>query len=257
MKAIWTGSVGFGLVNIPIKMYSAIEESKLDLDMLDKKDNSNIKFKRINENTGKEVAWENIVKGYELNNKYVILEDKDFEKASPEKTNHIEIDQFVDEHEIDSSYFEQPYYLEPQKTGTRAYALLRDALQKSGKAGVGTFVMRNREHLCILKASEEVIVLNRIRFAQEIRPTTELKLPKTKSKPAEIKMAINLVDQLTKKFDVKKYKDTYSDKLLKIIKAKSKGKTTTYKSMKVVHSKTKDLMEQLKASLSSPKKKAS
>lgn len=257
MKAIWTGSVGFGLVNIPVKMYSAIDSSTLDLDMLDKKDHSNIKFKRVNETTGKEVVWENIVKGYQLNNKYVVLEDKDFEKASPEKTNHIEIDQFVDEHEIDSSYFEQPYYLEPQKTGTRAYALLRDALKKSGKAGVGTFVMRNREHLCILKATDDVIVLNRIRFAQEIRPTSDLKLPKTKSKPAEIKMAINLIEQLTKKFDVNKYKDTYSDKLLKIIKAKSKGKTPSYKPMKVVHSKSKDLMEQLKASLSENKRKAS
>lgn len=257
MKAIWTGSVGFGLVNIPVKMYSAIDSSTLDLDMLDKKDHSNIKFKRVNETTGKEVVWENIVKGYQLNNKYVVLEDKDFEKASPEKTNHIEIDQFVDEHEIDSSYFEQPYYLEPQKTGTRAYALLRDALKKSGKAGVGTFVMRNREHLCILKATDDVIVLNRIRFAQEIRPTSDLKLPNTKSKPAEIKMAINLIEQLTKKFDVNKYKDTYSDKLLKIIKAKSKGKTPSYKPMKVVHSKSKDLMEQLKASLSENKRKAS
>ncbi|HET8963394.1 MAG TPA: Ku protein [Chitinophagales bacterium] len=253
MKAIWTGSVGFGLVNIPVKMYSAIEESVLDFDMLDKKDHSHIKYKKVNENTGKEVAWENIVKGYDLNGKYVVLDDSDFDKASPEKTNHIEIDQFVEEKEIDSSYFEQPYYLEPQKTGTRAYALLRDALKKSGKAGVGTFVMRNREHLCILKSNADVIILNRIRFAQEIRPTTDLKLPKVKSKPAEIKMAINLIDQLTEKFDVKKYKDDYSGKLLKIIKAKSKGKTTTQKPMKVVHSKSKDLMEQLKASLSASK----
>lgn len=257
MKAIWTGSVGFGLVNIPVKMYSAIESSSLDLDMLDKKDHSHIRFKRVNETTGKEVAWENIVKAYDLNSKYVVLDDKDFEKASPEKTSHIEINQFVEENEIDSSYFEQPYYLEPQKTGARAYALLRDALKKSGKAGVGSFVMRNREHLCILKATDDVIVLNRIRYAQEIRPTTDLKIPTSKSKPAEIKMAISLIEQLTKKFDLKKFKDEYSDKLLKIIKAKSKGKTTPYKPMKVVHSKTKDLMEQLKASLSTPKSKAS
>src|SRR5690606_218455 len=140
------------------------------------------------------------------------------------------------------SYFEQPYYLEPQKTGTQTYALLREALKKSGKAGLGSFVMRNREHLCILKATEDVIVLNIIRFAQEIRPTTDLKLTGTKSKPAEVKMAINLIEQLTKKFDIKKYKDTYSDNLIKIIKAKAKGKTTAYKPMKVVHSKTKDLM---------------
>jgi len=260
MKAIWTGSIGFGLVNIPIKMYSAVEESTLDLDMLDKNGHANIKFKRVNEHTGKEVPWANIVKGYMLNDRYVILDDKDFEKASPEKTDHIEIIQFVDEKEIDSTYFEAPYYLEPQKTGSRAYVLLRDALKKTAKAGVGTFVMRNREHVCIIKTIDDVLVLNRIRFAEEIRKTTDLKIPATKSKPAEIKMATSLIDQLTKPFDPSKFKDDYSDKLMKVIRAKAKGKTVAYKPMKVVHSDTKDLMEQVKASLSgsgSTKRKAS
>lgn len=251
MKAIWTGSIGFGLVNIPIKMYTAVEESVLDLDMLDKKDHSNIKFKRVNATTGKEVAWENIVRGYLLNDKYVVLHKEDFEKASPEKTKHIEITQFTDEKGIDSSYFEQPYFLEPQKTGVRAYALLRDALKKTGKAGVGLFVMHNREHACIIKVQGNVLLLNRIRFSQELRSPKELKIPATKSKPAEVKMAINLIGQLTKPFDISKLKDEYSDKLLKIIKSKSKGKVTPFKPMKVVHSKTKDLMEQLKASLTS------
>ncbi|MDB5201161.1 MAG: Ku protein [Ferruginibacter sp.] len=257
MKAIWTGSIGFGLVNIPVKMYSAVEESSLGLDMLDKKDHANIKYKRVNEHTGKEVAWENIVKGYLVNEKYVVVDKEDFEKASPEKTKHIEITQFVKETEIDSTYFEAPYYLEPEKTGVRAYVLLREALQKSGKAGVGLFVMHNREHLCIIKALDDVIVVNRIRFAQEIRSPKELNLPATKSKPAELKMAISLVDQLTEKFDVSKYKDDYTEKLMKIINAKAKGKATPFKPMKVVHSKTKDLMEQLKASLGPSKKKAS
>lgn len=257
MRAIWTGSIGFGLVNIPIKMYSAVESSTLDLDMLDKKDHANIRFKRVNENTGKEVAWENIVKGYLVGEKYVILDKTDFEKASPEKTRHIEITQFVDEKEIDSTYFEQPYFLEPEKTGTRAYALLRDALAKTGKAGVGMFVMRDREHVAIIKALGGAIVLNRIRFAEEIRSSKELKLPDTKTKPAELKMAIDLVNQLTSKFDPKKYKDDYTGRLLKIIKAKAKGKVTPFKPMKVVHSKTEDLMEQLKASLSTGKRRAS
>lgn len=256
MKAIWTGSIGFGLVNIPIKMFSAVEDSSLDLDMLDKKDHSNIRFKRVNENTGKEVAWENIVRGYLLNEKYVILDKADFEKASPEKTKHIEIIQFVEETEIDSTYFEAPYFLEPEKTGVRAYALLREALEKTGKAGVGLFVMHNREHVCIIKSLGKVLVLNRIRFAQEIRSPKDLNLPSAKSKPAELKMAVNLIDQLTTPFDISKYKDDYTDKLLKIIKAKSKGKAVPFKPMKVVHSTTKDLMEQLKASLG-PKRKAS
>jgi len=257
MKAIWTGSIGFGLVNIPIKMYTAVEDSSLDLDMLDKKDHANIKFKRVNENTGKEVAWENIVRGYLVNDKYVVLDKTDFEKASPEKTKHIEIVQFVEEREIDSTYFENPYFLEPEKTGTRAYSLLREALKKTGKAGVGLFVMHNREHICIIKASANVLVLNRIRFAQELRSPKDLNLPASSAKPAELKMATALIDQLTEPFDVSKYKDEYTDKLLKIIKAKSKGKSIPFKPMKVVHSKTQDLMEQLKASLTPSKRKVS
>ncbi len=259
MRAIWTGSIGFGLVNIPIKMYSAVESSTLDLDMLDKKDHANIKFKRVNENTGKEVAWENIVRGYLVNEKYVVLDKTDFEKASPEKTKHIEISQFVEEKEIDSTYFEVPYFLEPDKTGARAYALLRDALKKSGKAGVGLFVMHNREHVAVIKAKDDVIILNRIRFAEELRSPKELKLPDTKTKPEELKMAVTLINQLSQKFDPKKFKDEYSDKLLKIINAKAKGKKTPFKPMKVVHSSTKDLMEQLKSSLNTGtgKRKAS
>lgn len=255
MKAIWTGSIGFGLVNIPVKMFSAVKNSTLDLDMLDRKDHSNIRFKRVNENTGKEVAWENIVRGYLVNDKYVVLDKTDFEKAAPEKTKHIEITQFADEGEIDSSFFEMPYFLEPEKTGTRAYSLLRDALQKTGKVGIGLFVMHNREHVCIIKAKDQVIMLNRIRFAEEVHAPDELNLPSSKSKPPELKMAVTLINQLSKPFNIKKYKDDYSERLLKIIKAKSKGKAVPFTPMKVVHSKTKDLMEQLKASLS--KRKAS
>ncbi|MEI9910390.1 MAG: Ku protein [Bacteroidota bacterium] len=175
-------------------------------------------------------------------------------RPAREKTKHIEILQFADEKEIDSTYFEAPYYLEPEKTGTRAYSLLRDALQKTGKAGVGIFVMHNREHVCIIKALNNVIILNRIRFAQEIRPTKDLHLPTGRSKPAELKMATSLINQLTKPFDIKKYKDDYTEKLLKIIKAKSKGKAVPFSPLKIVHSKTKDLMEQLKASLSEKRK---
>ncbi|MEP7142896.1 MAG: Ku protein [Ferruginibacter sp.] len=257
MKAIWTGSIGFGLVNIPIKLFSAIQSSNLDLDMLDKKDHANIRFKRVNENSNKEVLWENIVKGYMLNGKYVVLDDKDFAKAAPEKSEHIEIIQFVDEKEIDTIYFEMPYYVQPEKSGTRAYALLKEALLKSGKVGLGSFVMRQREHICIIRAMDNLIVLNRLRFPEEIRATGELNLPAAKSKPAEVKMAITLIAQLTKPFNPKNFKDDYTDKLLKIIKAKSKGKAVPFKPLKVVHSKSKDLMEQLQASLSPKKRKAS
>ncbi|RYF88658.1 MAG: Ku protein [Chitinophagaceae bacterium] len=257
MKAIWTGSIGFGLVNIPIKLFSAVESSKLDFDMLDKKDQSNIKFKRVNESTGKEVLWENIIKGYLLNDKYVLLDDKDFAKASPEKTSHVEIIQFVKEAEIDSVYFESPYFIKPEKSGARAYQLLKEALEKTGKAGVGSFVMREREHVCVIKPYQDILVLNRLRYAEEVRNPSELKTSAAKPKPAEVKMAISLIDQLTEPFDPAAFKDMYSDKLLKIIKAKSKGKALPYKPMKIVHSKSTDLMDQLKASLGTKKKKAS
>src|SRR5260370_14346212 len=151
MRAIWKGEIGFGLVNITIKIYSATQESELDLDMLDKKDHSHIRFKRVNENTGKEVAWENIIKGYKLDDRYIVLTEEDFEKASPEKTKLIEITEFVEEAEGDGMYYETPYYLEPEKSGTKAYILLRDALLKTCKAGFGSFVWRNKESLCLLR----------------------------------------------------------------------------------------------------------
>src|SRR5690348_2523059 len=220
MRAIWTGAIGFGLVNIPVKLYSATQGSELDLDMLDKKDHAKIHFKRVNENTGKEVAWENIVRGYFYNNKYIVLTDEDFKKASPEKSKTINIEEFVDEQEIDSIYFETPYYLAPEKSGARAYALLREALKKSGKVGLGTYVLRNKEVLGLIMVRGDALVLNKIRFAQEIRDSSELDLPDAKPKPNELKMATALIDQLTKKFDIEQYKDTYSEQLLKFIKAK-------------------------------------
>ncbi len=258
MRPIWTGAIGFGLVNIPVKLYSATQSSNLDLDMLDKKDHSNIRFMRVNEKTGKEVTWENIVKGYKTDNDYVILEPKDFEAASAKKTKTIEISDFVKEEEISSIYYETPYYVEPDKSGTRAYELLRQALQKTGKIGISTFVMRSKESLAVLRATKDLIILNKIRFEEEIRDFKDLALPeKTDVKPAELTMAVSLINQLTGKFDISQYKDTYNAELLKLIQAKSKGEKIIAPEMKVVHSKTKDLMAQLKASLDVKRKKAS
>jgi len=257
MRPIWTGSISFGLINIPVKLFSAVQESSLDFDMLDSKDHSNIKFKRVNESTGKEIAYENIVKGYKLDSGYVILEDEDFEAADAVKTKMIEIINFVDEREIDSLYYEQPYYLEPDKAAMKAYALLRDALDSSGKVGVTTFVLRNKESLAILKPYKNVIVLNRIRFSQEIKEPSELELPPvSKAKTKEMDMANKLVEQLTEKFSIEKYKDTYSAKLLKRIKEKSKGKKITTPKMKVVHKQSDNLMDMLKASLAGKKSKS-
>jgi DNA end-binding protein Ku len=261
MRSLWTGSIGFGLVTIPIKLYSAVEDSRLDLDMLDKKDHSNIRFMRVNESTGKEVAWENIVKGYDYNGKYVILTDTDFEQASPEKTKRIEIFQFAKEEEINSIYFETPYFAEPDKNAAKPYRLLKEVLEKTKTVGVGSFVLRNTEGLVLIKPFEDILVVNRIRFEQEIRDHKAVKLPAgTAPKPAEMKMAMELIKQMTSRFDISDYKDTYTASLMKIIKAKAKGVKTKVSPLKVVHKQGTDLMEQLKASLGGSgtrKKKAS
>ena len=257
MRAIWTGSIGFGLVNIPVKMYSAVQGSELNLDMLDSKDHANIKFQRINANTGKVVPYENIVRGYKLDGQYVVLTDEDFKKASPEKTKMIEIAEFVQEKDIDSMYYEAPYYLEPDKSGVKAYGLLRDALKKSGKAGLGTYVLRSKETLGLIKTNGNTLILQKIRFAEEIRKPEGLNIPDTEAKAPELKMALALIDQLSGPFDVTKYKDTYTDQLMTLINAKAKGKKIEAPAMRVVHSKSKDLMAQLKASLETKKRKAS
>ncbi|RYD58960.1 MAG: Ku protein [Sphingobacteriales bacterium] len=256
MRAIWTGAIGFGLVNIPIRIFSATQSSTLDLDMLDKKDHANIRFQRVNESTGRKVEWGDIVKGYKYDGDYVIVTDEDFEKASPEKSKMIGINEFVKEEQISSLYYESPYYLEPSKGGEKAYALLRDALKQSGKVALGSYVMRTKENFCMLKAQDDMLVLMKLRFPEEIRKPDELQLPaKAEVKAAEIKMAIALINQLTpKKFNIYKYKDTYTEALMKVIEAKAKGKKITQPKFKMVHNKTKDLMAQLKESIETRKR---
>lgn len=258
MRAIWNGAIGFGLVNIPIKLYSATDSRSLDLDMLDSKDFSNIRFKRVNENTGKEVAWENIVKGYKLKDKYIVLEDEDFQAASPEKTKVLGINQFVKESDIDAAYFDTPYFLEPQKNGESAYKLLLKALQKTKMAGIGSFVLREKEILCLIRPYDnKILMVNRMRYPEELRDYADLKLPtRTVPKAAELKMAVSLIKSLAGEFDPKIYKDTYKADLLKIIKQKAKGKKIKVAEKKETGGKTIDLMAMLKASLENTKKKA-
>ena len=260
MRAIWTGSIGFGLVNIPVRLFSATADSRLDLDMLDKHGHANIRYARINATTGKEVAWENIVKGYKYNDEYVVLTEDDFEKVNPKKSKMIDISEFTAEENIDSTFYDTPYYLEPAKGGEKAYVLLREALKKSGKVALGEYIMRTKETLCMLKAQRDMLLLLKIRYAEEIRDYSELNIPKdVEIRPAELKMAQTLINQLTpKKFSLDKFKDTYDEELMKIIEAKAKGKKVTEPRFKIVHSKSKDLMEQLKASLGTgTRKKAS
>lgn len=256
MKSIWTGDIGFGLVNIPVKLFSATQASELNLDMVDKRTQAHIHYKRVSEDTGKEVQWDDIAKAYDLNGHYVLLSDDDFVEAMPEKTKRIEISAFVEIAEIDPIYYENPYYLVPGKSGAVPYALLLEALRKTGKAGLGTYVLRNREHLGVLRPLDSVLLLQQIRFAEEVRDTGELDLPhKVKIHPGQLKIAVSLIEQMSDRFDISDYKDTYSAELLKLIKAKAKGKAPARPKMKVVRSKSEDLLTQLEQSLNGHKKK--
>ena len=258
MRAIWNGAIGFGLVNIPIKLYSATEESNLDLDMLDKEDLSNIQFKRINAKTGKEVKYENIVKGYKLEDQYIVLTEEDFNEVSPEKSKILNIKQFVNIQEIDSAYFETSYFLEPQKNGEDAYRLLLNALIKTKMAGIGTFILREKEILCLVRPYEEkILMVNRMRYPEELRSFEDLKLPSAKKpQTEELKMAESLIKQLQTTFDPDKFKNTYNEDLMKIIEAKAKGKTKKTETKEEVSTTATDLMAQLKASLEAGKMKA-
>ncbi|QNL49403.1 Ku protein [Olivibacter sp. SDN3] len=250
MRAIWTGAIGFGLVNIPIKIFSATTASRPDLDMLDRKDQSRIRYKRINENTGKEVDWDNIVKGYFLKDKYIVLEDADFEEASPEKNKLINLQSFVKSTEIDSIYYDTPYYLEPQKGGEKAYRLLLRALLKTKTVGLSTFVMRSTDNLAVIKPQGNMLLLNKLRFHEEVKAVDDLKLPgNLKIKNEEIDMAVELIKRHTAPLEMQKYKDEYSKDLMKIIRAKAKGKHPTIRKIKIENTKSADLLNKLKASL--------
>lgn len=254
MRSIWKGSIGFGLVNIPIKLYSAVQSSSLGLDMLDSRDHSRIRYQRINEKTRKEVPYEKIVKGYPINDSYVILEDKDFEDASPEKSKIIEIENFVDLHEVNPMFYETSYYTEPETQGKKAYALLLKALQKSKKAGLARFVLRSSENLCIIHPVDKVIVASKIRFADEIRSSEDILTPdNVEVSKKELDMGLALINQYSGKFDIEKFKDEYHTELLKIIQAKAKGKRPTIKKLKPQKASDDNLYDMLMQSLGSKK----
>lgn len=252
MRPIWTGSLSFGLVNIPIRLYAAVaEEAHISFDMLHKKDLSPIRFVRICKADGQEIPYKDIVKGYEYEKgEYVIVSDEDFEKANVQKTKTIEIIDFVIETEIDTVYYEKPYYLEPEKSAIKAYALLRDALKKSKKVGVAKFVLRNREHLAIIKPDKNALMINQLRFHQELRKEEDFNLPSSISVSSkEMEMALKFIHQLTVKFNPKIYHDTYSEELKALIKRKIKGKKPQKKGKEPKPTKVHDIMSMLKASL--------
>ena len=254
MRSIWKGAIGFGLVNIPIKLFSAVQNSSLDLDMLDQRDHAKIKFQRINENSHKEVPYNHIVRGYFLKDNYVILDEHDFEEAAPEKSKIIELENFVDIQNINPIYYETSYYAEPEKQGAKAYNLLLQALIKSKKAGIARFVLRNTENLCVIHPLNNVIVVTKIRFEEEIRSMSDIKkynnMEVTKK---EMDVGLALIKHYSADFDISAFKDTYTAELLKIIKAKAKGKRIVVKKLKPQKVTNDSLYDQLMKSLGTKK----
>jgi DNA end-binding protein Ku len=254
MRSIWKGSIGFGLVSIPVKLYSAVQTSSLDFDMLDSRDHSRIRYMRINEHTHKEVPYDKIVKGYKLDDEYIIMDEHDFEDAAPEKSKVITIESFVDIADVNPMFYETSYYTEPDTKNNKAYALLLQALVKSKKAGLARFVLRNTESLCVVHPVDQDLVVTRIRFAQQIRDTDDLNISGDLNiSKKELDMGLALIDQYAEKFDVSKFKDEYNNELLNIIKAKSKGKRATVKKLKPHKTTGTDLYDQLMESLKTKK----
>ena len=250
MRSIWKGSIGFGLVSIPVKLYSAVQTSSLDFDMLDSRDHSRIRYQRVNEHTHKEVPYDKIVKGYKMGDDYVVMDEQDFEDAAPEKSKVISIEAFVNVDEVNPMFYETSYYTEPDTKNNKAYALLLQALTKSKKAGLARFVLRSTESLCIVHPVNNVLVVTRIRFGQQIRETDDLNIATdVEISKKEMDMGLALIDQYAEKFDVSKFKDEYNAQLLEIIKAKAKGKRATVKKMTPHKTSSTDLYDQLMDSL--------
>jgi len=257
MRAIWKGNISFALVSIPISLFSATRRNELSFHHLHKKDMSPVSYKRFCDTEDVELAWEEITKGYEYEKgQYVEITDEDLDKADVELTKTIQIVEFVQEEEIDPIYFDKPYYLEPQKGGERAYALMRDALAESKKVGIAKVVLKSREHLAAVKSIRDMMTLQTMRFAHEIVDAGSLNLPqKTEISKKEMDLAHMLIDSMSDKFDPGKYKDDYYDKVLEIIQMKIAGVSPQVPAAKgPAPTKVVDLMEVLKQSLTETKK---
>ncbi|MGZ5503734.1 MAG: non-homologous end joining protein Ku [Chthoniobacterales bacterium] len=222
MRAIWKGSISFGLVNIPIALYPATRKEELKFRLLRATDHSPVNYKRVAEKDGKEVPWDQIVKGYEYEKgKFVVLNDKDFQRVDLEATQTVDIQDFVDLDEIDPMFFYKPYYLEPQKGGDKAYVLLRDALVKEKKVGIAKVVIKTRQYLAGVKPLKDALVLELMHFGEELADPAKLNVPK-KLEPGkrEMEMAKSLIENMSAKWDPGKYHDDYREALMEVIEEK-------------------------------------
>jgi len=226
---IWSGSISFGLVSIPVSVQSAEVRKDLGFSMLDKRDMGPIGYKKVNKATGEEVPANAIVKGWEYEKgRYVLVDDKDFKRASPEKTQRIDIIAFVDAGQISPTYFEKPYFLEPTAKSDKAYALLREAMRRAGKVGIANVVMKSKQYLCALLIQDDTLILEILRYPHELRDPGDLHIPdkdlsRLKVSEPELKMAERLVEDMSGKFEPEKYHDEYHDELLKFLENKAKS----------------------------------
>ena len=259
-RSIWSGTISFGLVNIPVEMYSAEDRKSFSFSMLDKKDLAPVGYKRYNKSTGKEVAWGDIVKGYEYSKgEYVVLSDEDFKQANVKATQTIDIRAFVDAGEIPLEYYETPYYLAPAQRGGKVYALLRETLKETGRVAVAEVVLRTTPHLAVVYPNEKALMFNTLRYQDELKDASGIELPPAGLKSAgvtakEVELAKRLVDDMTEEWDPSQYKNTYHDDLMKRIHEKVKaGQATeiTKPSKEGAHKTAQviDLAELLKQSL--------
>ena len=251
-RALWKGSISFGLVNIPIELHTAVRDHRPKFRMLHAKDRSPVRFQRVCQRDGHPVAWEDLVKGYEYEKgRFVVLTKEDFAAAALEKTRTVDIVDFVKAEEIDDRFFETPYYVVPAKGGERAYALLREAIRESGRIGVAKFILRDAQHLAGLEAIGNALVLTMMRFADELVDTARFEFPGGKDvRRQELDMAKALVNSLAAEWEPSKYTDLYRENLMKIIKAKTKGKEADLEPVsEPKQAEVVDLMERLRRSL--------
>jgi DNA end-binding protein Ku len=254
-RAIWSGTISFGLVNIPVRMFSAIDEQKLHFHYLHRKDDSPIGYDKVCKKEDKSVPDDEIGKAFEVSKgEYVYLEDEDFEAARVEGYKTMEISDFVPYDEIDPIYFEKTFFLGPQDGAEKVYSLLVKAMESSELAALGTYIMREREHLGCLRVRDGALTLEKMFFANEIRDIKEVKPKKAAVGKAELEMAEQLIDRFTGRFKPEKYKDTYTAALKKVVKAKQQGKDVHVAPAAEEDEEAPDLMEALRASIGAAKK---
>lgn len=259
-RSLWTGSISFGLLQIPISLHPAEQPSELSFHQLDRRDMAPIHYQRVNATTGKTVAWKDIARGYEYEKgEYVLVEDSDLAAANVEATQIIDVLDFVEEGTILPAYFERPYFVAPGKRADKAFALFRDALSRKKVAAVGTVVIRTRQHLCAIMVQDGVLMLELLRFAHELRDTEDLPLPhgEVKATPRELDMAEALIDSMRSDWKPSRYKDSYRDDLLALIAQKAKtGKVPAAPKRPAPRSAPLDLMELLRKSVAARSRKA-